>query len=95
MLAADAVAVEPVSAAKFPANMEINREFRRKNREFDPDIPGIVQIDCRMTFSEGTGRPFPLSNCVARMSGNQNSCIVHHIRGRSSIRLITNPHARS
>jgi hypothetical protein len=26
-LAADAVAVEPVSAAKFPANREINREF--------------------------------------------------------------------
>jgi hypothetical protein len=26
---ADAVAVEPVSSAKFPANREINREFRR------------------------------------------------------------------
>jgi hypothetical protein len=29
MLAADAVAVEPVSTLKFPANREINREFRR------------------------------------------------------------------
>ena len=38
---ADAVVVEPVSNAKFPANREINRElfqrnrdFRRKNKEF-------------------------------------------------------------
>jgi len=29
MVAADAVAVEPVSTPKFPANREINREFRR------------------------------------------------------------------
>jgi hypothetical protein len=29
MSAADAVAVEPVSTLKFPANREINREFRR------------------------------------------------------------------
>jgi hypothetical protein len=28
-VAADAVAVEPVSTFKFPANREINREFRR------------------------------------------------------------------
>jgi hypothetical protein len=28
-MVADAVAFEPVSAAKFPANREINREFRR------------------------------------------------------------------
>jgi hypothetical protein len=27
MLVADAVTVEPVSAGKFPANREINREF--------------------------------------------------------------------
>jgi hypothetical protein len=32
--------------------MTRNREFERKNREFEP---GLVQSDFRMTFSEGTG----------------------------------------
>jgi hypothetical protein len=34
---------------KFPTQR--NREFLRRNREFEP---GIVQSDLRMTFSEGT-----------------------------------------
>ena len=40
MLVADAVAVEPVSTAKFPANREINREFFN----FGPDRSSEVAI---------------------------------------------------
>jgi len=49
---ADAVAFEPVSTPKFPANR--NREFARENREFEPPL---VQGNgnFRMMFSEGTG----------------------------------------
>ena len=58
LLVADAVTVEPVSAGKFAANREINREFLRKNREFVRENReferAIEQTDFRMIFSEGT-----------------------------------------
>ena len=52
-LVADAFAVELVSTAKLRNRKYLrkNREVQYKNREFEP---GIVQIDFRIMFSEGT-----------------------------------------
>jgi hypothetical protein len=41
-VAADAVLVEPVSTPKFPANREINREFRRIRQ-----LGAILKADTR------------------------------------------------
>ena len=41
-MVADAVAVEPVSTPKFPANREINREFRRIRQ-----LGAILKADTR------------------------------------------------
>jgi hypothetical protein len=50
---------EGEAAPKNPMVGGQNREFLRRNREFErknrESEPSIVQIDFRMTFSEGTG----------------------------------------
>jgi hypothetical protein len=50
---ADAVAVEPVSAAKFPANRDINREFWR-SRPLDT----ILIIDTRANSAAYSEIPY-------------------------------------
>jgi len=55
---ADAVQVEPVSASKFPANREINREFRR-NRLLDailkPDLRANSDAYSKIPYSTEQG----------------------------------------
>ena len=53
MLAADAVGFEPVSTPKFPANREINREFRRIR-----PLGAILKADTRADSKASSEIPY-------------------------------------
>jgi hypothetical protein len=60
-MVADAVVVEPVSTAKFPANREKNREFfnfRRASRLIWPTSPMISVILSQIPYSTEQGIVF-------------------------------------
>ena len=57
-MVADAVAVEPVSTPKFPANREINREFFNFGLARRPDVairPMIQRTQSKIPYSAEQG----------------------------------------